>query len=84
MPPLHVVHPRSVMTLEEALERVSRMLGVKLDWTLLEAFLPATEDPQFRRSALASSFLATLELARLGRVDIAQDEAFGPLLVRTA
>src|ERR687889_830514 len=24
-PPLHVVHPRSVMTLEEALERVSRM-----------------------------------------------------------
>src|ERR671911_459900 len=83
-PPLHVVHPRSVMTLEEALDRVSRMLGVKLDWTLLEAFLPATEDPQFRRSALASSFLATLELARLGRVDIAQDEAFGPLLVRTA
>jgi segregation and condensation protein A len=83
-PPLHVVHPRSVMTLEEALERVSRMLGVKLDWTLLESFLPATEDPQFRRSALASSFLATLELARLGRVDIAQDEAFGPLLVRTA
>jgi segregation and condensation protein A len=83
-PPLHVVHPRSVMTLEEALERVSRMLGVKLDWTLLEAFLPATEDPQFRRSALASSFLATLELARRGRIDIAQDEAFGPLLVRTA
>jgi segregation and condensation protein A len=83
-PPLHVVHPRSVMTLEEALERVSRMLGVKLDWTLLEAFLPATDDPQFRRSALASSFLATLELARRGRIDIAQDEAFGPLLVRTA
>jgi segregation and condensation protein A len=83
-PPLHVVHPRSVMTLEEALERVSRMLGVKLDWTLLEAFLPATEDPQFRRSALASSFLAALELARRGRVDIAQEHAFGPLLVRTA
>ena len=83
-PPLHVVHPRSVMTLEEALDRVSRMLGVKLDWTLLETFLPATEDPQFRRSALASSFLATLELARRGRIDIAQDKAFGPLLVRTA
>jgi segregation and condensation protein A len=83
-PPLHVVHPRSVMTLEEALDRVGRMLGTKLDWTQLEAFLPLTEDPQFRRSALASSFVAALELARLGRVDIAQDEAFSPILLRTA
>ncbi len=83
-PPLHVVHPRSVMTLEEALERVGRMIGAKLDWTRLEAFLPPTQDPQYRRSALASSFLAALELARLGRVDIAQDEAFGPLMMKTA
>ena len=83
-PPLHVIHPRSVMTLEEALERVGRMLGTRLDWTQLEAFLPPTEDPQFRRSALASSFVAALELARRGRVDIAQDAAFSPILLRTA
>jgi segregation and condensation protein A len=83
-PPLHVVHPRSVMTLEEALDRVGRMLGTRLDWTELEAFLPLTEDPQFRRSALASSFVAALELARRGRVDIAQDGAFSPILLRTA
>jgi segregation and condensation protein A len=82
-PALHVVHPRSVMTLEEALDRVGRMLGTKLDWTQLEAFLPPTDDPQFRRSALASSFVAALELARRGRVDIAQDDAFSPLLLRT-
>ena len=83
-PALHVIHPRSVMTLEEALERVGRMLGTRLDWTQLEAFLPPTEDPQFRRSALASSFVAALELARRGRVDIAQDAAFSPILLRTA
>ncbi|MEO6581651.1 MAG: ScpA family protein [Sphingomicrobium sp.] len=83
-PPLHVVHPRSVMTLEEALERVGRMLGVHLDWTELEAFLPATQDPQFRRSALASSFVAVLELARRGRVDIAQDAAFSQIMLRSA
>jgi segregation and condensation protein A len=83
-PSLHVVHPRSVMTLEEALERVGRMLGTKLDWTQLEAFLPPTQDPQFRRSALASSFVAALELARRGRIDIAQDSAFAPIRLRTA
>ena len=83
-PPLHVVHPRSVMTLEEALERVGRLIGAHLDWTRLEAFLPATQDPQFRRSALASSFVAALELARRGRLDLAQDEAFAPIRLRAA
>ena len=76
--------PRSVMTLEEALERVGRMIGTALDWMLLEAFLPATQDPQFRRSALASSFVAALELARRGRLDIEQDEPFAPIRLRAA
>ena len=83
-PPMHVVHARSVMTLEEAIERVSRMLGMAIEWTHLEAFLPQTDDPQLRRSALASSFVAALELARRGRVDLMQDEAFAPLCLRSA
>ena len=83
-PAMHVVHARSVMTLEEAIERVSKMIGVALDWTFLESFLPQTEDPQFRRSCLASSFLAALELARRGRLDIAQDEPFAPIKLKVA
>jgi segregation and condensation protein A len=83
-PAMHVVHARSVMTLEEALERVGRMIGAALDWTFLETFLPTTQDPQFRRSALASSFLAALELARRGRLDIAQDGPFAPISLRAA
>jgi len=62
----------------------NRMVGTALDWTFLESFLPQTQDPQFRRSALASSFVAALELARRGRVDIAQDAAFAPIRLRTA
>jgi segregation and condensation protein A len=83
-PALHVVHARSVMTLEEAIERVAKMIGTALDWTFLEAFLPATQDPRFRRSALASSFLAALELARRGRLDIQQDEPFAPIMLKVA
>jgi segregation and condensation protein A len=83
-PPMHVVHARSVMTLEEAIERVARMIGTALDWTFLESFLPATQDPQLRRSALASSFLAALELARRGRLDIQQDEPFAPIMLKVA
>jgi segregation and condensation protein A len=81
-PAMHVVHARAVLTLDEALERLSRMIGAVLDWTVLERFLPSTQDPQFRRSALASSFLAMLELARRGRLDFVQDEAFAPIRLR--
>ena len=83
-PAMHVVHPRAVMTLEEALERVGRLIGAALDWTMLESFLPSTQDSQFRRSSLASSFLAALELARRGKLDIAQDEPFAPIRLRAA
>jgi segregation and condensation protein A len=83
-PAMHVVHARSVMTLEEAIERVGRMIGMALDWTFLETFLPSTQDPQFRRSCLASSFLAMLELARRGRLEFVQDEAFAPIKLKAA
>jgi segregation and condensation protein A len=83
-PPMHVVHARAVMTLDEAIDRVSKMIGMAIDWTALEAFLPQTDDPQLRRSALASSFLAALELARRGRLDLEQEEAFAPLRLKAA
>ena len=72
------------MTLEEALDRLGGMIGQALDWTVLESFLPSTQDPQFRKSALASSFLAILELAKRGRLEFAQEEAFAPIRVKAA
>jgi len=86
MPVVHMVRERPVMTLEAALARVSAMLEVELDWTELSAFLPAGEgawaDLRLRRSALASSFVAALELAKQGRAEIWQEVPFGPLRLR--
>ncbi len=86
-PVVHMVRDRKVMTLDSALSRLSAMLGLTLDWLDLQAFLPPSgdgewADPQLRRSALASSFVAALELARLGKAELAQDETFGPLRLR--
>lgn len=81
-PVVHMVRERAVMTLEAALARVSKMLGMALEWTDLRAFLPHDGDPVLRKSALASSFLAALELAKQGRAEIAQDQPFGPLMLR--
>jgi segregation and condensation protein A len=81
-PVVHMVRDRMVMTLDSALARVSSMLGVTLDWMELRDFLPPHAEPRLRRSALASSFVAALELARLGKAELAQDETFGPLRLR--
>ncbi len=81
-PVLHVVKKRQVMTLEEALERVSSMIGRAIEWTSIEAFLPVFAEPALRKSALASSFVAALELAKRGTIDLQQEDNFAPLMVR--
>ena len=81
-PVMHVVKKRQVMTLEEALERVSAMIGRAVDWMSIEAFLPVHAEPALRKSALASSFVAALELAKRGAVDLQQEATFAPLLLR--
>lgn len=86
-PVVHMVRERPVMTLDAALARISALLGTSLEWRDLRAFLPpmainGASDRQLARSALASSFLAALELAKQGRVELVQHECFGPLLIR--
>ena len=82
-PVMHVVADREVVTLERALERVSALVGTRVDWSAIESFLPAGSG-RLRRSALASSFLAALELAKQGRVELRQESAFAPLYLRAA
>ena len=81
-PVVHMVRDRMVMTLDSALARVSAMLGVTLDWMEIQDFLQPHADARLRRSALASSFVAALELARRGKAELAQESVFGPLMLR--
>jgi segregation and condensation protein A len=82
-PVVHMVDRRPVLTLEAALERLERMIGATPTWADLISFLPADFTGELRRSALASSFAAALELARVGKLDIQpQNEAFAPIYLR--
>lgn len=83
-PAVHIVARRAVMSLDEAIVRIERLVGSRIEWSALESFLPETPDPEYRRSALASSFVAALELARQGKVRIEQDEPFTPLMLKRA
>ncbi|WP_425228297.1 segregation and condensation protein A [Sphingomonas sp.] len=83
-PALHVIKNREVVTLEDALARIAALIGARRAWAAIEAFLPEVASPRLRRSSLASSFLAVLELARQGRVELRQTQAFAPLYLRAA
>lgn len=74
----------SVYTMEQALERMKGLIGHAIEWGELSQFLPENwaRDPKLRRSATAATFAASLELVKLGQIDIRQSEIFAPIMVR--
>jgi segregation and condensation protein A len=74
---------RTVWSLKEARDELERLLGMNLDWAPLDRLLAEfLVEPELRRTALASSFTATLEMTREGALEIRQAKLFAPLLVR--
>lgn len=74
---------RAVWSLAEAREAVERLIGVSFDWSPLDQYLiEYLVEPSQRPTVLASSFAATLELVREGRLEVNQHAAFAPLYVR--
>ncbi len=79
----HVVAARKVWSIKEARLRLERMLGERLGhWMELDRCLERYFGSQEAKTALASSFGATLELAREGLIDIRQEAPFATLYVR--
>jgi len=81
---LHIA-PIRLYSIEDAVRRLSDLLGRMPDWATLASFLPGEAGgPLLTRSATAAHFAATLELAKAGRVELRQDGAFAPLYVRSS
>jgi len=72
-----------VLAIEEARERLERMLGRISDWSALTTLLPFEwTGGNRRRSAVASTLLACLEMARDGKVQLQQASPFAEIYVR--
>ena len=70
-------------SVQEASGRLRQLLKTSPGWTVLEHFLPPNlKQPLDRRSAIASHFVASLELAKEGVVNIRQQSHYGPLYLR--
>jgi segregation and condensation protein A len=54
-----------------------------VDWVDMDHWLISyCVDPKMRRTARASSFSASLELVREGKLELRQDKAFSPIWAR--
>jgi segregation and condensation protein A len=78
------IEPPVFHSLDDALRHLAPLIGQVREWRELAAFLPPEmRGAVFRRSALASTFAATLELTRAGRIELRQDRPFGPIYLRS-
>jgi len=82
----HVIKARPVWSIKDARLRLERFMGdvasatdwLEFDRYLKQILVPAADG----RTVLASSFGATLEMAREGRVELRQDGPFEPIYMR--
>lgn len=74
---------RAVWSLKDAREVLARLVGSVGDWTALDSFLiEYLAAPEEKRTAMASSFAATLEMVREGKLEVRQDQVFAPIYLR--
>ncbi|WP_425404727.1 segregation and condensation protein A [Hwanghaeella sp.] len=79
------ITPTALYSMDQAVQRLRAILGNIPEWSTLEQYLPPDlGDPLVRRSAMAATFAATLELVREGLLDVQQSSVFAPIMIRKA
>jgi len=74
-----------VWSIQEARKVLEELVGKMDDWGRLDQWLiEYLVEPEKRRSVVASTFSASLEMAREGTIEIRQEEAFRPIYMRRA
>ncbi|MGB0683639.1 MAG: segregation and condensation protein A [Magnetovibrionaceae bacterium] len=75
-----------IYTVEDALQRLRKLVGHVPDWQALWSFLPEDLADQglVTRSAIASTFAASLELAKEGKLSLRQLDTFGPIYLKSS
>jgi segregation and condensation protein A len=68
-------------TVQDAMQRLTATLGRMPEWSSLEQYLPGSLSAQQHRAAIASTLLASLEMARGGGIRLRQDSPFSPILI---
>ena len=70
-------------SVEQAMKRIKSMFGLIDEWTNFMTLIPKfINNNLINKSSLTSSFVASLELAKNGLIEVKQNETFGNIFVR--
>ncbi len=79
----YTIKKQQVWSIKEARDALVRIIGLNEEWDALDNWLTKyLTTPEMRRSVTASSFTASLELAREGVIELRQEHAFQPIYLR--
>ena len=80
---VHTVKRRTVWSIKDARSRLEAMVGRTGEWVQLDLFLEQyLPEAELGKTVMASSFGASLELAREGVVELRQSEPYAPIYMR--
>ncbi len=80
----YTVVARNVWTVKYARENLERLVGEFVEWGRFDSYLAEfLGEPEERAGIVATSFTACLEMAREGKLELRQEQAYGPLFLRT-
>jgi len=70
-------------SVDEAIQRMKSMFGSMTEWTNIMTFIPKFGTNRIiNKSSLTSNFVASLELAKNGLIEVKQSETFGKIFIR--
>ena len=75
---------RNVWSLSEAREVLARLVGRIAEWAPINSFLQDyLYDDEDRATVIASTFTASLEMVREGKLELRQSAPFAPVYIRS-
>ena len=77
------IESSKLISVQEAIERLSDLIKKTSKWIDLKQFLPETiDDTLNKKNSISSHFLASLELANKGEIKIKQENPFGTIWMK--
>ena len=79
-----VINSSELQSVDQALERLKSMFGKFKEWTNFMTLIPNFGmNKIINKSYITSNFVASLELAKNGFIEVKQNETFGNIFVKT-
>ena len=77
------INPSELYSVDQAIQRLKGIFGSITEWTNFMNLIPKFEQNQIvNKSSITSNFVASLELAKNGFIDVKQNETFGNIFLK--